>query len=209
MHETDLKRVQEALSIGAAIAEKELRGSAVLIPLLPGENGLEVLFEVRASDMKFQPGEVCFPGGRLNEGENPQDAAVRETCEELLVRPQQVVITGALPRSAGPKGGHVWPFVGTIEDYNGSHGTYEVDRVFTVPLTWFFEHEPVEYEVEMVQRPPADFPHDLVSSDPEHDWKNWHHSVPVYVDSDPVIWGMTARVMRTFVRLLRKGGFQL
>ena len=56
--------------------------AAVFMPLVEADGKLSLLFEVR-SKLIGQAGEVCFPGGRIEEGESPLDAAVRETMEEL------------------------------------------------------------------------------------------------------------------------------
>lgn len=47
---------------------------AVLVPLVEGPEGPSLLFEVRASTLAHQPGEVCFPGGRVEPGESPRTA---------------------------------------------------------------------------------------------------------------------------------------
>ena len=69
------------------------RRSAVLIPFVETEEGLSLLFEVRAGNIS-DPGEVCFPGGRIESGESPREAAVRETCEELGMRAENIEILG-------------------------------------------------------------------------------------------------------------------
>ncbi|NEU34154.1 CoA pyrophosphatase, partial [bacterium LRH843] len=57
---------------------------AVLVPLVQKQDELHVLFEVRAHHLRRQPGEICFPGGKIEPNDStPQDAAVRETTEEL------------------------------------------------------------------------------------------------------------------------------
>ena len=61
------------------------RSMAVLLPLAEGPEGWQVLFEVRAAGIS-QPGEVCFPGGRIEPGETPEEAALRECREELDIR---------------------------------------------------------------------------------------------------------------------------
>ena len=56
---------------------------AVLVPLVERPEGLCLLYEVRADTLGRQPGEVCFPGGRLEPGEDAVSCALRETWEEL------------------------------------------------------------------------------------------------------------------------------
>ena len=52
---------------------------AVLVPLVEHDGELSVLYEVRAATLRRQPGEVCFPGGRMEPGETPEVSALRET----------------------------------------------------------------------------------------------------------------------------------
>jgi len=66
---------------------------AVLVPMVEGEEGLSLLYEVRAHTLRRQPGEVCFPGGRLEPGEDAVSCALRETWEELgIPRPAVEVV---------------------------------------------------------------------------------------------------------------------
>lgn len=59
--------------------------SAVLIPMVRQNGEPHILFEVRTSHIR-QGGESCFPVGRVEGDETPEEAAVRETCEELCVQ---------------------------------------------------------------------------------------------------------------------------
>lgn len=59
-----------------------MTGYSVLMPFVTTENGDALLLEIRSDNVK-QPGEICFPGGRIESGETPAETAVRETCEEL------------------------------------------------------------------------------------------------------------------------------
>ena len=68
---------------------------AVLVPLVERPEGLCLLYEVRADTLGRQPGEVCFPGGRLEPGEDAVSCALRETWEELgIPRPAVEVVAG-------------------------------------------------------------------------------------------------------------------
>lgn len=59
------------------------REHAVILPVIEKAEDLHILFEVRSQRMRRQPGEVCFPGGKIDSGETPQEAALREMHEEM------------------------------------------------------------------------------------------------------------------------------
>ena len=177
-------------------------GAAILIPLVPTDDGFAVLFEVRALHLKKQPGEVCFPGGHIELGEDPRAAAIRETCEELAISPSQVEVFADLGRVDGPGGMPLWVYAGVLDGYEGTYDPEEVDRTFTVPLSWFQEHEPHIYHAVLVPTPPEDFPWELVPQGRNYPWRRRKHDIPFYLGTDPIIWGFTARMMHRFVRLL-------
>ena len=85
MHTEDIRK---KLKNHTPIGEHWARHFAVILPVVDfgsdsGGKGPEILYEVRAKDLDRQPGEVCFPGGQIEEGETPLEAALRETEEEL------------------------------------------------------------------------------------------------------------------------------
>ena len=182
--------------------EQRRGGAAILIPLLQGEDGIEALFQVRASDLARQPGEVCFPGGHIEQGEAPRDAAIRETCEELLVDARSVRIIADLGNVVGPGGMPLWVYVGTLDGYDNTFDAKEVDRVFTVPLAWLQAHEPQVYRGELAPVMPDDFPWDSIPQGREYPWRRHSHEVPFYFGAEPLIWGFTARMVHRLVRLL-------
>ena len=69
---------------------------AVLVPLVEREGKLHILYEVRSQDMRRQPGEVCFPGGRIEGDETPEACAIRETEEELGIPTASITVLGRL-----------------------------------------------------------------------------------------------------------------
>lgn len=204
--ESSLVHIGRALAAGLEHERLNTRGAAVIVPIVPGEEGPELLFEVRASDLDIQPGEVCFPGGHIEPGETPREAAIRETCEELLVDATAVSIFGELEPMPGPRGLPLWVFIGTIRDYSGTVDPVEVDRTFTVPLIWFMGHEPFVYSGDMELDPPEDLPWDRISESYRHPWPMQPWVVPFYMETDPLIWGATARIIDRFVKLLESGG---
>ena len=72
------------------LEKEKIRRAAVLVPLIQKGGEYHVVFEVRAGSLKTQPGEICFPGGAVERGETPKQAAVRETMEELLINRCQI-----------------------------------------------------------------------------------------------------------------------
>jgi 8-oxo-dGTP pyrophosphatase MutT (NUDIX family) len=75
----------------------DAREGAVLMLFGEGPNGGELLLTERAHDMRSHPGQVSFPGGSLDEGEDVVEAALREAEEEVGVEPGSVEVFGRLP----------------------------------------------------------------------------------------------------------------
>jgi 8-oxo-dGTP pyrophosphatase MutT (NUDIX family) len=72
------------------------RKAAALILMYPGAAGPSLPLTVRRHDLPQHPGQISLPGGAMDEGEAPADAALRETHEEIGVAPESVRIIGAL-----------------------------------------------------------------------------------------------------------------
>ena len=141
MAEPKLSQIRD--SIERASAAARVPRAAVLVPLLPREDGgHDVLFELRSEEIDIQPGEVCFPGGHLEPGEDGLQAAVRETCEELLVEPGQIEVLGKLAGPAGIGGSPIEAYVGVLRGYEGTFSADEVARTFRIPLAWLLENDP-------------------------------------------------------------------
>lgn len=187
------------------LARRSTSGAAVLIPLLSTDAGLEVLLEQRALDLDIQPGEVCLPGGHVEAGESPQQAAVRETCEELLIPAKSVHIIGDLGQQPGPGGMPLWVFVGRLDHYCGTFSTDEVDHTFTLSVPWLLEHEPKVFDVPLTATYPHDLPWDRIPHGRAYPWRTPRYSVPFYLDTNPLVWGVTARILHLFSRTLREG----
>ena len=66
------------------LGHEKLPKYAVLLPLIEVENETHILFEVRSLSLRRQPGEICFPGGKIDpEDSDQRKCAIRETTEEL------------------------------------------------------------------------------------------------------------------------------
>lgn len=185
------------------IASDGVKESAVVLPLLECEGRLCVLFEVRAGELRSQPGEICFPGGAMEPSETPGQAAVRETAEELLVKEEQVELAAQLDILHTPANLTVYPFLAFLKEYEGTCSRAEVERVFTVPLSWFLEHEPEAYDTKVVTVPGEDFPYELIPDGRQYHWRQGRYKVLFYRYENAVIWGMTAKIMHSFIELYR------
>ena len=113
-----------------------MRHSAVLIALFQGEQGAEVVLTRRAQHLRHHRGEVSFPGGRLDPGETPVQAALREAEEEVCLDPSSVELVGELDHlSTVVSRSHIVPVVGRLPARPALRaGTTEVDRILFVPL---------------------------------------------------------------------------
>lgn len=180
------------------------RRFAVLLPLVEKNGVLQLLFEVRALQLSHQPGEVCFPGGAVEAGETDREAAVREAQEELLLSKNQIEVLAPLDILTTPANLTVTPFLAWIKDYSDTFSGEEVDRVFTIPLSWFLEREPECYRTEIHTVPKPDFPFALIPEGRQYNWKKGQYEVFFYRHEQAVIWGMTAKILYSFVKLYQK-----
>ena len=183
------------------IGEEDFFKAAVLIALIENGEDYDVLFEVRSSQIPDQPGDVCFPGGAVESGESYEAAAVRETCEELLIKPEQIKIIGASD-IMHIRNTMIYPYVGMLTDYRDSFSEDEVAEVFRVPLKFFFETEPDKYVVDAMAQPEEGFPYELIQGGRDYKWRVMHTVELFYQYEGHVIWGLTTRMLDAFLKLL-------
>jgi 8-oxo-dGTP pyrophosphatase MutT (NUDIX family) len=101
-----------------AVALDAPRGveAAVLIPIYRDGERLVAVFTRRRSDLRRHAGEISFPGGRRDPGEDLRQTALREAWEEIGLDPDDVTLVGALPPTPTVVTNYaVYPFVGLIE----------------------------------------------------------------------------------------------
>ena len=183
----------------------ERGGSAVLVPLVRQDGEYCLLYEIRSANVR-QPGEVCFPGGKYECEDNSfRNTAVRETCEELGLKPENITICGELDCLVTHNGPIIHPFVGLIDDISKiTYSKSEVERIFTVPLKVLLEQKPRRGSVQLADHPGDDFPFDLVPQR-KRGWRmNKSYYVYFYLYEDKVIWGLTARMLYAFLYRSRK-----
>lgn len=175
---------------------------AVLCPLVEQPDGLRLLFEVRAAGLS-QGGEVCFPGGRLEPGEAPAEAALRETEEELSIPRREVQLLGTPDFLCSQRGFLLRPHLGLVSPAGFaslSPSPSEVAEVFTVPVAFFRDTPPELYSYDLLPQPPLDFPYEEVGVSQDYPWARGKVDVPVWYWQGHAIWGMTARIVRHITR---------
>ena len=119
-----------------------MRPAAVLVPVVERANGLHILFIERADHLKHHAGQVAFPGGALEQNDaSLLSCALRESEEEIGLRPNQVDILGPLPaRVTSVSGFFIQPFLGLVQ--NSRHlrlDQNEVSAVFEAPLNFVLD----------------------------------------------------------------------
>lgn len=188
------------------LGHEQSKKAAVLLPLREREDGIEIIFEKRAAHLKQQPGDVCFPGGRMEEqDQHPSETAIRETCEELGIAPKHIQLVAPLDVLVTHYHGHIYPYVGILDpDVELKPNYDEVEKIFSVPLTFFLETEPELYEVALVAQPPDDFPFDRIVRGRRYRFRKGAIPEYFFTYKNDVIWGMTARILVHFIDLLKK-----
>ena len=178
--------------------------AAVCIPLLKNASGgYDVLFEVRAATIAHQPGDVCLPGGMVEESEAPREAALRELQEELLLQEEQIHYLGDMDKLYTGSSLIMYSFAAEVTDYQNTFSPGEVDEVFRVPLEFFLHTEPKCYVTRAKVEPGEDFPYELICGGREYQWRSRKEEVCFYQYEGHVIWGLTAKMMRAFAEVIK------
>jgi 8-oxo-dGTP pyrophosphatase MutT (NUDIX family) len=153
------------------------RPSAVLVALHNGAAGAEVVLTRRSQSLRNHRGEISFPGGRLDDGETPEHAALREADEEVALAPEAVELVGRLPPLATVVSlSHIVPVVGRLRARPALRpAAAEVERILHVPLRELAD--------------PAGF---------REEWwgeREMARSIYFFELEDETIWGATARIL--------------
>lgn len=159
-------------------SDRVLRPAAVLIALSQTPRGFEVVLTKRSSALKHHPGQIAFPGGKLEASDgSPEAAAMREAEEEIGLPFAQITPFGRLTRHETVTGFTVTPVLATINGtFTPKPDAGEVAEVFSVPLS-----------------------HLLNTANFRIEGRRWRGQIRHYyaVPYGPYyIWGATARILR-------------
>lgn len=188
------------------VNQQQVRTYAVLVPLIEVDGETHLLFEVRSLHLRSQPGDVCFPGGRVDPTDaNEKQAAIRETSEELGIKEDFITDVFPIDFYMPHPNRLIYPFVGVInENVIIVPNKAEVAETFTVPLQFFRENNPDIYDVTLEPIPEEDFPYHLIVGGEDYDWRGRTVKQYFYEYEGRVIWGLTARIILNFLSALEK-----
>lgn len=168
----------DAVPAEARTAPAQARVGAVLVLLEDTPQGPSVVLTRRRRDLRSHPGQISFPGGRLDPDETVEEAALREAQEEVGLRTDSVEVIGTGPRFYIPPS-RFW-VVPVLARWTAPHdldeNPWEVDEVLRVPVAQLLDR------------------------------RRWRHaplssggSAWAWQLEDDLLWGATAAVMATLL----------
>ena len=182
---------------------QEYKEYSVTVPLINISGRYHVLFELRSQSLYEQPGEVCFPGGRVEKDEYPIQAAVRETYEELGIKPEDIRIIGRMKPWIPQFMSVIHPFIAILKKDDFRISPMEVEDIFCVPVDYFFNTVPKEAYTEIAVKPSENFPYHLIQAGRDYKWRTVSMPVYFYIYKDRIIWGLTAFIIKIFSQKLK------
>jgi 8-oxo-dGTP pyrophosphatase MutT (NUDIX family) len=162
------------------------RPAAVLIPIIQQTDGLKIILTQRAAHLKHHPGQVAFPGGKVDAADkDAESAALREAHEEIGLSPSYATLLGTLPPHKTVTGFEVQPIVAAISSvFSHRLDPSEVEEVFYVPVDHVLNAENYFIEGRI--------------------WMGKTRRYYVVPYGPYYIWGATARMLRMFAEYVSR-----
>jgi len=123
------------------------RAAAVLLVIREQQGELQLLLTKRSSDLRHHPGQISFPGGKIEANEQSQQAALRETQEETGIAPEQLQLIGQLPSYATGTGFLIQPWIAFLtQEVELRLQHTEVESAFWLPLPFVLNPQNIHSE---------------------------------------------------------------
>jgi 8-oxo-dGTP pyrophosphatase MutT (NUDIX family) len=173
-----------------AVMPGDLRDAAGLVLLYPIDDVWLMPLTVRAASLRSHTGQVSLPGGRVDEEESIEGAALREAHEEIGIVPSSVRVAGRLTPLHIPVSGHILhPVVGVVDGRPEFRpAEQEVARVIEVPIASLIDDAIVRHERQTRRR----------------DGRTFDVRVPYFDVDGERVWGATAMVLAELAEIVRR-----
>lgn len=167
------------------VAAKLQTPAAVLVAITDDKHNPEVILTRRSQAMPTHKGQVAFPGGKVDPSDQDLVAtALREAYEEVGLKPENVTVLGQMGQVLSRQGFVVTPIIGLVPTsvvHQLLPNLAELDRIFTVPLSFFMDTQPAMDALALAEGV---------------------KQVPSFYYDEYRIWGMTAFILAEFVNLV-------
>ena len=166
------------------IIDDSFKPSGVLLPLFYKDDKSHILFTKRTEDLEHHKGQISFPGGAYDEGDETLMAtALRECYEEVGIKSEDVEILGELDDTVTTTRFIISPFVGFIPyPYKFNINANETDELIEVPIQALLDEKIYREELMIREGKPC--------------------QVCFYHYNSHVIWGATAGILKQFLDLV-------
>ncbi len=167
------------------LSDKTQTPAAVLLAITDNADNPQVILTRRSQYLSTHKGQVAFPGGKAESfDKDPEATALREAHEEIGLDPVSVQVVGQMGQVLSRQGFVVTPIVGVVPEHQIAGlvpNLDELDRIFTVPISFLVNNSPVMDEISISEGV---------------------QQVPSFYYEDYRIWGMTAFILAEFVNLV-------
>jgi 8-oxo-dGTP pyrophosphatase MutT (NUDIX family) len=160
-----------------------VRAAAVLIPLVADQGEVRIILTQRASDLPVHSGQIAFPGGKIEAGEDPVTAALREAEEEIGLNARHIEPIGFLEPYLSGSGFRIIPVVAKVEPpFNLAVNPAEVAEAFEVPFGFLMDE--ANHEMRSME------------------WNGGMRQFYAMPYGERYIWGVTAGILRNLYERL-------
>lgn len=182
----------------------EYKRAAVIVPLIKRNGKINVLFELRTDKLTTNPGEICFPGGSIEKGETPIEAALRECYEEIGTTRDEIKVICPLDIFISNNNILIHPFLAYInENAKFILSEDEVKEVFEIPLDDLLSIKQFSVNNRVIIEHDESFPYEFVKNNKNHKFKSGIYKTVFYNHENRMIWGITGRILENFLEFIK------